>query len=213
MKKGGLANAASTALRSITITPELAAWTRDAVTWWTENRRTEDDAAAVALAKQIREAETKLKRLTDLVISGTLTETEYVARKEALQLDLIELRARATDPSRPDRDWQVRVEKILSAGTTCLDVFNSTSIDARRLALAHVYPNVTVEHGLPRFSLGAEYLALADVPIVHAGVPAHAPNFPRPEECWQPSKKAAGRSKIVAAFSLWCPGKESNLHP
>ena len=107
-------------------------------------------------------------------ISGTLTEGEYVARKEALQLDLVDMRARATDPSRPARDWQVRVEKILSAGTTCLDVFNSTSIDARRLALAHVYPNVTVEHELPRFSLGAEYLALADVPIVHARGSSHA---------------------------------------
>ena len=43
-----------------------------------------------------------------------------------------------------------------------------------------------------------------------AGFPRRDANFPSPSETWTHSKKAARRSRLVAAFSLWCTPVDSN---
>ena len=204
-------DAASASLQQITISPNVARWTMEAIDWWIEQQHGVTTTSLVAIERQIRDCKEKLQRITDLVITGTLTEEEYRKRKEVLQVELTQLQVRAESPTTEQQLWRDTISEIVDLAVKGAATFKSANSEQRRAILAQLYANVEIQSGIPRFSLVRPYSLLSDAPTVHAGVPDSYANFPHPSECWSHSKKAARRSKLVAAFSLWCTPDDSNV--
>lgn len=199
-----LIDATLTTLRHISLPEEIVKWTLDAVDWRIVNDVEREFASTVSSERQLAEVEATLKRLTDLVVSGVLSEAEYLKRTQVAKLQLIDLRARCSNVGHEQRQWREAVAKMLESANGCAEAFEAAGTEARRTILTRLYANVSISHRIPQFSLTLSHSALRNVAEIRASFPKRYANLPHPSECWQPSKKAARRSRLVAALSLWC---------
>lgn len=192
-------------LRAITISPDLAAWTLKAVDWYIDQRRGETAASRDALARQLRDTEAKLRRLTDSLLSGVLDAEEYRTLKEELTLQLVAQREAANSSAGADGTWRQRVVELVTQGCNAAEAYSAGDTDTKRSTLARLYANVSVRDRLPLFFLREEYLTLKDVPVVHASLPGSDANLPHPSEVWLNQRKSAATpAKEFAALQRWC---------
>ncbi|MEO5927699.1 MAG: recombinase family protein [Patescibacteria group bacterium] len=205
-----LVDAATTGLAAISLSKAVGRWTLDAMEWWLQERAGDGHARRAALERQFEDVQKSVRKLTDALLAGLLTDDEYRERKQELQLEIAELQRRMALPGVESNDWRATVEGIVTTGTTALDEFTAGTPEERRATLSRVYANSEVRAGIPRFSLRTELLALKDAPLVAASVPARYANLPHPREVCQPSKKAARPSRTVAAFRRWWTVTGSN---
>jgi hypothetical protein len=193
------------ALELATLPTTLVDWTLDGLDWWVHEQR--NSAMAVARAKQLEleKAENEHRRLTDLVVAGTLDEQEYFERRAASLVRLQGLRQAVEHPTSEVEAWQEAVKELVTLGATLAKSFREAGQDDRRALLGRLYENLVVTDRITKPRLRAAYQLLdGSYPLVSPPSERDV-NLPSPRRIWpQVLKNARPRSSRERAFLTWC---------
>jgi site-specific DNA recombinase len=149
---------------------------------------------------QIKNIEDKLNKLLDLVVSETITESDYKAKKSDLERQLKILKSNY----QPTDDWIKKAESIFNVSRLVKQRFQSGSDEEKRDLLLAVGSNLTIkDHKIAiKFKKPFQIIETAIDKIVDT-------NSFRLEPL-EKTDKATFLSKIDPNNPIWLPGLDSN---
>jgi hypothetical protein len=149
-------------LARLALPEETARWFRTAVEEWAAAQRNELNARVLALGQDIEQAEADLKRMTDLVIRGTLGEQEFSERRCEVQRRLETLRAALANPEAELEVIRAGINQALEEGTGLRKAFSEGSTEERRDLLARTYEHPVVRDACIMLVLRFPFTLLVD---------------------------------------------------
>ena len=123
----------------------LTRWSLEWIDWWAEQQRSEVESGARAIAAEIVRLEVRKKRLTELVISGTLAEQEFSEHQAEVVRRIDALRQDLANPLAALDDWRQAVKRTITVGSTIHAAFAAGSPEERRGLLTEMYENILVK--------------------------------------------------------------------
>lgn len=132
------------ALARHTIPAAFADWTMSAVEAAISTERQGFRGRIKALEAERARIDADLRRASALVVSGTLTEPDYVALREELAETRTRVARTLAEPEAEQDEWRRAVAEVVTAGTTALDRFRSGDAEDKRHVLCTLYENLVV---------------------------------------------------------------------
>ena len=201
-------------LERLSLPKPVVDWTLAAVDHWLDDkdsvfldeRRRRDD--------ELKQVDQQLTRLTDLLVSGTLSEEDYISRKSGLLARREALTAAIQAPDATAFAWRAQVHTILTDMTTCLPAFRNGQDDDQRETLGRVYENFIVKDRIVTPVLRFPFFLLDEARPDTTLLFARDENLPDPSRIVVNQRKNACRdSTLEHAFLQWWTLSDSNRRP
>lgn len=149
-------------LERVHLGPALTAWTREWLGWWIDRERGDLAAGVAAARSELQRLEARKRRLTELVIAGTLSEIDFEEHRTDVENKIALTRARLEDPVAALDAWHAAVTEIVDVGSTVRDAFGKSTPDERRGILTRMYENFVVTDRKTAPILRAPFISLAE---------------------------------------------------
>jgi hypothetical protein len=141
-----------TRLRALQVSPSNKEYLRTRLHSWLQN--SEPGALNTSVKLRIADASSRLDRLTDLLIDGTLRKSDYETRKQNTEFELAQLREeekRYADREKNEHDLDILLERSCDLSK----LFSSASHEERRLLLKNCAEAVLIRQGVVRLKPAA----------------------------------------------------------
>ena len=144
VRESEVTEAVAQALAHIRIDPTFLAWALKAMEWWSADDIQSPDRLVQKAKRQLSKAEREMVTLTDLVVAGTLSETEYKVRRLNQQKHIEHLREALTEPMERLEAWRTAHAGNDSTGVDLARRFTKGSDPEKRAIVGRVCSNVLV---------------------------------------------------------------------
>lgn len=152
IREDRLADQLQKRLRVLQIKPADKEYLRGRFDAWLQD--TQPSALNNSVLLRIADASSRLDRLTDLLVDGTISKTDYERRKQNTEFELAQLREeerRFTDQQKTCAD----LENLLDSACDLAEVFSVLTIAERRSLLKNCTGEIIVRQGIVRFIASA----------------------------------------------------------
>jgi site-specific DNA recombinase len=201
-------------LERLTLPPDLVAWSLEAIDLWLASKGHENSADARRHREELEQLSRKLKRLTDLVVAGTLDEKEYVEQKSQALDRQAYLQRLLAEPQAAENTWRESMRSVLTESTSFLDDFRGGSPEQRHELILHLYENAIVTDRITKPVARFPYIAFAEARPDGILQKTGDVNMPPPSIILRNEKQNAHpRDERERAFNAWCTPDDSNVWP
>ena len=127
-----------------------------------------DRQLALSSLKDLREEQkqltTKLSRMADLLIDGSIDKTIYDAKQREIIFRKAEIDQRLQQIDAPQKDDPDALSKLVAMTARGAEIFRSSKTEEKRLMLGFVFSNLALEGTSLRYSLRKPFDQLQQVP-------------------------------------------------
>jgi hypothetical protein len=148
----------------LALTPNIAAWTLDAIDVLATRGRADAEAERKRVAEELESVKRQTSDLTDILLERLISTDDFRARKSGLDEKRIDLERRLADPTGGLEAWQHEITNAVTTATDITGVFASASNTERRELFARISQNCIVSDGKATPTLKILFSALAKVP-------------------------------------------------
>ncbi len=191
-------------LDRVQLAKPLAEWTLSALAWWRRGKLAATADVTAELRRQATVLETRLASLTDHLLDGTIDRGDYLARKQALQIELSELRLKIEHPTQELDAWEEAIRDLVNVGREYAERFRNGDRDAKRQVLGHLVLNHTVTARKTTPALRFPYTLLEESSEVALGEKGPVLNrLPHAREVLEYETTARSASPMARGLVSW----------
>ncbi|MFI5297587.1 MAG: recombinase family protein [Polyangiales bacterium] len=134
-------------VEALSLTPEIAAWTLDAVDIMASRGRADAESERARLATQLDDVNRRIGDLTDILLERLISNDDFRARKVTLDEQRVDLERQLADPIAGLEAWQHTITETVTTATDIFAAFVHATTDERRELFARICQNCTVSKG------------------------------------------------------------------